>query len=81
MIREMRREINIWMEGYGDKLLSPAYLQLDNKSLCISETYLEITDEKILPCSIPIKLFIMPWLQLITQAGEQIKKDGNSSPC
>lgn len=25
MIRKMRREINIWMEGYGDKLLSPAY--------------------------------------------------------
>lgn len=70
MIRKMRREINIWMEGYGDKLLSLAYLRLDNMSFCNSERYLETTDEKILPYSTPIKLFIMPWLQLITQAGE-----------
>ena len=77
MIRR-KRERPLWMEGYGDELLSPACLWLRNTSLRGSERHLETTDEKEFFLTQPhgavnhqsIKLLTMPQLQLIIQAGE-----------
>ena len=49
-----KRERPFWMEGYGNELLSPACLRLENISLSGSGRHLEMTDEKkILPYSTP----------------------------
>lgn len=76
----MRTEINIWTEGFNKELLSPVCLWLENVSSSGGERHVETTDEKKkkkLPHSTPggvnhqsLKLLVIPWLRLITQAGE-----------